>query len=226
MTVQPESVLAVAAENNTIVFSTSTGSLTSTTTLTNASFGASTFTAKDGTAVLEIEYLDSLGLEQEEVITLNGTTLVLTTFTDGIFVNDFYALLVSGGGTSDGNITIRKAGGSGTDTYNILGAGQNKSVVPKRMIPKGKTLILKGWSHSEVQDKRVIYRIRATCSHGVKRRLVYHFIANGYDKKFGSGEMTLNEEIPELSIMTISGWADQSAAEGACSWWGELKDNS
>jgi uncharacterized protein YqkB len=223
MTMQPENILCI---NNglTVVFSTATGSLGSTETLTNASFAASTFAAKTGSAVVEVEYLDSDGYEQEEVITLNGTTLVLSTFTDGIFVNDFYAMLTAESGTGTGNITVRKAGGTVADTYNMIGVGQNKSLVPKRMIPKGKTLILKGWDCSEVQGKRLIYRARATASHGVRRK-AYHFIDNTFLKLAPSPQYDANERIPELSLFTISGWADQSAAVGYVSWWGILETN-
>jgi len=223
MSVQPESILAGAAENNTIVFSIGTGTPASTTTITNASFDVANMVAKTGTACVEIEYLDGDGNEQEEVITMNGTTLVLTTFTDGIFVNDFYSRLSES--TGKGNITVRLAGGASTDIYNMLGIGQNKSLVPKRMVPKGKSLVLKGWDSSEVQAKRLIYRIRATVSHGIRVQHTYHFIDNMYIKSATSSQLALNELIPEFSIITISGWADQSAAEGSCSWWGVLKDN-
>ncbi len=226
MTVQPEGILAtnVPAQAK-LVFSTPTGSLASTETLTNASFGSGTFTAKTGTSVVESEYIDSDGVEQEEIIITNGSTEVSTSYTNGIFVNDFYARLVSDHGTSTGNITIRKVGGSGSDTYNMLGIGQNKSLVPKRMVPKGKTLILKGWDDGEVQGKRNIYRIRATCSHGIRVPHVYHFVDNNYIKSGQSPQYELNEKVPELSIVTISGWSDQSSAEGSCSWWGLLIDN-
>ncbi len=226
MTMQPEGVLStnVPAQSK-LVFSTPTGSLASTETLTNASFGAATFTAKTGIAVVESEYLDSEGDEREEIIIIDGTTAVPTSYTDGIFVNDFYARLVSDHGTGTGNITIRKSGGTGADTYNMLGIGQNKSLVPKRMVPKGKTLILKGWDDGEVQGKRNVYRVRATCSHGVRVPHVYHFIDNNYIKSAQSPQYIVNEKIPELSLITISGWADQASAEGSCSWWGLLIDD-
>ncbi len=226
MTMQPEGILCMdVSTQSKIVFTTPTGALTSTETLTNASFGSATFTAKDGTAVVEAENLDNDGSEFEEVIIMNGTTPVVLVAANSIFVNDFYARLVSGGGTGTGNITIRKAGGTGVDTYNMLGIGQNKSLVPKRMIPKGKTLILKGWDDGEVQGKRNIYRIRATCSHGVRVRHVYHFIDNNYIKTGQSPQYVINEKVPELAIVTISAWADSADAEGACSWWGILIDN-
>ncbi len=223
MSIQPEGILAGAAENNTIVFSIGTGTPASSTTVTNASFDVANMVAKTGTACVEIEYLDSNGNEQEEVVTLNGTTPVTTTFTDGIFVNDFYSKLSQS--TGKGNVTVRLAGGVGADTYNMLGIGQNKSLVPKRMVPKGKTLVLKGWDCSEVLSRRLIYRIRATASHGVRVQHTYHFIDNMYIKDATSPQLDLNEPLPQFTIITISGWADQSAAEGSCSWWGVLSNN-
>ncbi len=225
MTMQPEGILAADTGANSVVFSTATGGLASTETLTNASFTSGTFSAKTGTALVEIEYLDAEGEEQEENVIMNGTTAVSTSFTDGIFVNDFYCKLVSEHGTTTGNITVRQVGGGSSSTYNMLAIGQNKSLVPKRMIPKGKTLTILGWDCSEVQGRRVIYRIRATASHGKRVRHIYHFIDNEYLRNGASPQLIVCEKIPELSLITISAWGDSPSAEGSASWWGVLSDN-
>jgi len=225
MTAQPQKIIALRVGSDKIVFSTNTAALASTETLTNASFSAPTFAQKSGTAVVKIEYLDVDGYEQQEVLIMNGTTIVLTNYVDGIFVNDFYALLTAENETGKGYITIKKEGGVSAGIYNMLGVGQNKSLVPKRMVPRGKTLTLKGWDATEVQGKRVIYRIGCTASYGIRHNPVYHFTDNVYLKSSTSSQLMLNEIVPELSVLTISAWADQAGAEGSASWWGYLDDN-
>ncbi len=222
MTAQPEGIKATAA-GLVIAFQIDTGTPTSTDTLSNASWGAGTMTARTGVGIVEIEYLDSSGAEQEEVIVMNGTTAVLTAYTDAMFVNDFYSLLSAT--TATGNITVRTAGGSGIDTYNIIAIRGNKSLVCNRMVPKGKSLILHGWKGTEVGNKRNIYRIRSTDMHGIRRPGIFCFKDNVYLKLDSSGELKLNNLVPELSVVKISMWADQSSAEGSCSWWGILCDN-
>ncbi len=226
MTAQPEGINSAAGSVNTMVFSIDTGTPTSTETLTNASFGSANFLNKDGVPAVEILYLDADGAEQKETINLNGTTLVTSLVTTGIFVNDFHAVSSLRNSTADGNLDVRKAGGATTDIYNMIGVGGNKSVVPRRMVPAGKTLYLQGWRGYEVQSKRQIYRIRATAYDGARSvPWSYHFKDTMYLKLDSSGDVDVHATLPEMTIITISGWADQSAGEGSVSWWGVLVDD-
>jgi len=180
-----------------------------------------------GVLTIRIHYLDATGAEQTEDITMNGTTGVNTVATDIRFINDMYALTVGSSGVSDGNISIYKQGGSiANDLYSLIGKGGNKSLVPHRMVPLGKTLYLMGW-HAEVSSNdRCAIRIRSTDMYGSIISGVFCFKGVAYIAKFASGELDLHATpVPELSIVKVSHWDDQAGSEGSCGWWGYLETN-
>ncbi len=181
-----------------------------------------------GVLTVRIHYLDNTGAEQTEDVTLNGTTGVDTTATDMRFINDFYVLTVGSNGVAEGNITLYKKGGAiGTDLYNFIVAGGNKSMLPHRMIPLAKTLYLIDW-HCEqsTQGKRVAYRIRSTDMYGALISGVFCFKDACQVGQTGSGRLPLHSTpVPALSIVKISGWSDTAGTEGSCGWWGVLIDD-
>ena len=191
----------------------------------------STSTADNGvtaTGVIKIrlEYLDSTGTEQIEDVTLNGTTIVNTVATDIRYVNDMHTLEVGSTGVSEGNITCYKTGESiATHLYNFIVLGGNKSLIPHRMIPIGKTLLLKAWHAEEAQSKRCAFRLRATSIHGNLVEGIFLFQGVTYLNGGASGELLLNEMLPELTILKVSYWSDAIGAEGSCGWWGILVNN-
>ncbi len=181
-----------------------------------------------GALTIRIEYLNAAGAERTEDITLNGTTIVNTVATDIRFVNDMYTLTVGSNGVAEGNIGIYKFGGSiAANLYQMIGAGGNKSLVPHRMIPAGKTLYLQNW-HAEVSSNdRVALRIRSTDMNGFLLPGVFCFKDVVYMSKFASGQLELHgTKIPSLSIVKISHWDDQAGSEGSCGWWGILVNNN
>ncbi len=183
--------------------------------------------AGDGVLTLRLEYLDDTGAEQTEDITMNGTTGVNTVATDIRFVNDMYSLTVGATGVSEGDIVIYKAGESeATHLYNMIAAGGNKSLVPHRMVPLGKTLYLQSW-HTEISSNdRCAMKIRSTDMNGVLIPGVFCFKDVAYLSKVASGNLSLrNTPIPALSIVKISHWDDQAGSEGSCGWWGILVDD-
>ncbi len=166
------------------------------------------------------------GAEYTEDINMNGTTGVDTVITDGLFVNDMYAFDVGSNGVAEGNITLYKKGGAiATDLYNLIALGGNKSLVPHRMVPLGKTLLLKEFSASEAQGKRATFRIRSTDMYGVLIPGVFCFKGVAYVNKNFSPPVKLNCMVPALSIVKVSHWDDQAGAEGCCNWWGILIDD-
>lgn len=180
----------------------------------------------NGVATVVIHYLDDTGVEQAEIVELNGTTGVNTVATNIRFVNDMYAGSVGNNGVSRGNISIYKQGGSiGNDLYNLIAKGGNKSLVPHRMIPLGHTLFLRGWNCTEAQGKRCTFRIRSTDMNGSLIEGVFCFKGVAYLNKNTTGEMGLNETIPALSVVKVSHWDDQAGTEGSCNWWGILIEN-
>ena len=184
-------------------------------------------TTSTGVLSVRIHYLDVSGEEQTEDVILNGTTAVNTVATDIIFINDLYSLTVGSNGVSEGNITLYKTGGAiATDLYNLIALGGNKSLVPHRMIPAGKTLYLMGWHGEEAQDKRCVIRIRSTDMYGVLIPGVFCFKGNTYVRKNTSGELNLHgTPIPSMSIVKVTHWDDALGTEGAVGWWGYLKTN-
>jgi hypothetical protein len=176
-----------------------------------------------GVLTLRMEYLDASGDEQTEDITMNGTTGVDTVATDIRFINDLYSLTVGSNGVAEGNIRVYKKTDD-TLVYNMIHVGGNKSLVPHRMVPSGKALILKGWHVEEAQNKRVNVRIRSTDMNGLLISGVFCFKGTSYVKQTASGELALNIKIPALSIVKISGWAAIAGAEVGCGWWGILVD--
>ncbi|RKY40036.1 MAG: hypothetical protein DRP85_09380 [Candidatus Makaraimicrobium thalassicum] len=163
------------------------------------------------------------GKERTEDITMNGTTEVDTVITDGVFINDMYALSVGSNGVAVDHIKVYKKGEVGT-VYNMIAKGGNKSMIPNRMVPAGKTLILRGWHAEEAKGKRVAMRIRSTDMHGELIEGVFCFKDVAYINKAATGDLHLNIPIPSFSIIKVSGWADVAGAETSCGWYGILED--
>ncbi len=184
--------------------------------------------ASEGTGVqtLRLLYLDSTGAEQTEDVTLNGTNVVNTTATDIRFVNDVFAVAVGSGAVAAGNIGIYKTGDTIPNTlHQMIGAGGNKSLVPHRMVPLGKTLLLQEWHCTEAQGKRAAFRIRSTDMNGVLLPGIFCFKGVAYLKNDVSSPQPLEAAVPALSIVKVSVWPDQVGSEGSCSWWGYLVDD-
>ncbi len=178
-----------------------------------------------GTGVrrVRIDYIDAAGDEQTETVDLDGTTPVDTVATDIRFVNDMYTVLVGSNGVAEGEIIIYKKGAAST-IYNMIAEGGNKSLVPHRMVPAGKCLILQGWHATEAQGRRQTLRIRSTDMNGTLLPGVFCFKGVAYLNKTTTGELKLNVSIPALSIVKVSSWAVVAGGETSCSWWGVLCD--
>jgi hypothetical protein len=177
-----------------------------------------------GVLTVKLEYLDATGNEQTETVTLDGTTPVNTVATNIRFINDMYAASVGSNGVAEGHIKIYKTGTVG-DVYSMIALGGNKSLVPHRMVPLGKTLILKGWSAAEAQNKRVAFRLRSTDMSGVLLSGVFCFKGVSYLNQTTSSHIDLNVAVPALSIVKVSAWPNAISAEGSCYWWGILMDD-
>ncbi len=181
-------------------------------------------TAGTGVWTVRIEYIDAAGAEQTEDIDLDGTTPVNTVATDIRFVNDMYSVDPIGtGGVAADHIKIYKTGTVGL-VYNMIALGGNKSLVPHRMVPAGKELVLMGWHCEEAPGKRGAVRIRSTDMNGVLIPGVFCFKDVAYLNKSVSGDLAVTASVPALSIVKVSGWPDATPAEAGCSWWGYLFD--
>jgi len=178
-----------------------------------------------GARRIKLHYIQAVtGAEMVETVDLDGTTPVDTVATDIMFINDIYTVLTGSNGVAEGDIIVYKKGAAST-IYSMISAGGNKAMIPNRMVPAGHTLVMKGWHCEEAQGKRCAIRIRSTDMRGVLLP-VFCFKDVAYLKQTASGMLELNDNIPALSIIKVSAWPDQAAAETSCSWWGELWPNS
>ena len=177
-----------------------------------------------GVQTLLVEYIRAGGIQASEIVDMDGTTPVDLSVSDVIFIQDIHSETVGANGVAAGHIKIHNTANVGL-VYNMIQVGGNKSLVPLRMIPAGKHLILKEWYATEAQGKRVMIRIRSTDMHNVLKPNVFCFKGTSYMKSNASPPMAINQKIPSMSIVKVSGWAIQTGAECSCSWWGVLKDN-
>jgi hypothetical protein len=183
--------------------------------------------AGSGVQTLTVSYLDAAGAEQTTTVTMNGTTAVPLTPTDVRFVQDLQSLTVGTGGVADGNIRIYKTSDA-TLVYSMIATGGNQSLVPSKMVPAGKTLILREWVASESStNKRCRVRLRADCNNEVPPvRQAGVFLFKSVMALDGSGvQMPLAYTVPELSIVKASAWALSAGSEVSVHWWGVLIDD-
>ena len=174
-----------------------------------------------GVLTVMLEYIDAVGNEQTETVTMNGTTPVNTVATDIRFINSMHTMSAGSGAVAAGHIKIYKTGSVGL-VYNMIALGGNKSLVPHRMVPAGHKLFLKEWHCSEAQGKRIAYRIRSTDESGMLLPGIFVFKDACYLKQSASPDMSINVIVPALTIVKVTGWAIAINAEGSASWWGVL----
>ncbi len=180
-----------------------------------------------GALTVVVSYLDAAGDEQEEEVTLDGTTQVDTVAEDIRFVQDIQVSSVGSNGVAEGHIRIFKESDE-TLVYSMIAAGGNQSLVPHKMVPRAKTLCLWRWMGSEAsKSKRCRIRLRADCTNMVPPvRQAGVFLFKSVMALDGSGlPMELAYTIPAFSIVKVSAWAEVAGAEIGTHWWGILVDD-
>ncbi len=184
--------------------------------------------AGTGVQMVRMDYITPAGAEASLDIPTSGvagaTDLVIPNIR---FVQDLYAIQWGSGTskTAAGAIKIWKKSDT-TQVYSMIALGGNKSLVPNRMVPLGKTLYLQRWHATEAQNKRCAFRLRATTTpDGLTVIDGFLFKDVSYLNQAASPEMSLGEVIPALAIVKVTGWATAINAEGSCHWWGYLIDD-
>jgi hypothetical protein len=177
-----------------------------------------------GVLSVEVHYIDTDGVEQAEIVTMNGLTPVDTVFTNAIFIQDLHSYTVGANGVCEGHVRIYKTG-SPELVYNMIAAGGNKSLVPHRMVPAGKKLLLMGWHGGEVNSKNCAIRIRSTDRDGVLLPGVFCFKGTSYLNKNTTGPVPLHALCPAYSIVKASAWIETSTGVASVDWWGILRDD-
>lgn len=179
--------------------------------------------AGTGVRTVSVHYLDADGTEADQVVTLNGTTPVALTDTTVRYVNDMHAVTVGSNKVAAGTINVRNVA-TPSLVYSTISAGGNKSLVPNRMVPAGKTLYVTRWHAGESNGKRVDVRIRSTDYDGA---LTSAFLFKDHVELAGtaSGVLPVNFVSPALSIVKVTGWVAVTGADISCSWSGVLVDD-
>ena len=101
-----------------------------------------------GARAMRIHYLDTAGVQQSEDVPLNGTTAVLTTATDMMFVECQHLTDVGSAGAAVGDISTTN---DGTE-YSRIKAGDTRCTSSWRMVPAGKRLVVTDWSKSSISS--------------------------------------------------------------------------
>ena len=172
-----------------------------------------------GIRTLDLHYLDSSGLEQEETLILNGTTAVTTVATDINDVQWMHALTVGTGGVAAGNITLRTVGGAGTD-YEYITAGGNQSLSARYTIPAGKTGYIVGWQVS-ANTQVVDFRLRATVERFDRVLIagVFLFQDSAVLKESTTGWIPMPfTKVPAGAMIKLSGLSAASGGNGGGSF--------
>ena len=183
--------------------------------------------AGTGAQKIMVFYLDAAGAEQSEEVDMNGTTAVNMVATDIAFVQDLSTSQVGSNTVAEGNIRIYKTTDA-TLVYSMIAAGGNQSMMPHKMVPAGKTLLMKMWVPCEAQGKRCAIRLRADCTNEVppvRQAGVFLFKSVAYCNQFSPGAIPLAYTIPAMSIVKASAFADAIGADTSVHWWGVLVDN-
>jgi hypothetical protein len=117
--------------------------------------------AGTGAQSVDIHYLDSVGVEQEETVTMDGLTPVNTVGLDFDKIQWMHTKTVGANvnGVAVGNISLRDT--TGATTYEYIGAGGNQSLSCRYHVPTGYTGFILGWDASGI-TKEVDLRLRAT----------------------------------------------------------------
>ncbi len=181
-----------------------------------------------GTQKVNVDYIQAgTGLALSETVEMNGTTAVPLVNTDIAFINDIYTNQVGTNGVAVGHIRIYEIA-TPANVFSMIASGGNQAMMPHKMVPGDKTLILKGWHCEEAQNRRVNVRIRSTDRHGELLSGIFCFKDVAYVRNTTSGWLPLNIKVPAWSVVKISGWVDFGGSgdtEVSCGWAGILIKN-
>lgn len=118
-----------------------------------------------GVRTIRFNYLDADLIEREEVVTLNGTTPVLTAATNIRWVGEIHMLTYGSGKAFAGDLTVTNAG----TRYKFIPAGNRTTRSSAYRVPAGKRLIVhtlyaastSGTSAARVNVEVVVSRINS-----------------------------------------------------------------
>lgn len=186
-----------------------------------------------GTRTLEIHYVDANGNEKGENITMNGLTPVVTTATNIRFIQDIHTLTVGSNLAAVGTISISQQGAPAI-VYSTITPGMNRALNSSKMVPAGKTLIIRAFNASggaAAGGKSADIRLRTTSHHGLILPVSPNpvFLINDNFLSFNSGSSRLYLEtpiiIPSLAVVKCTAFSSAGGSDVQASWFGILVTN-
>lgn len=120
-----------------------------------------------GALTVHIHYLDTNYNTRSMLMTMNGTTPVLTVPTNILRVNNFHVNSVGSSGAAVGTISLQAVGGA--VTYGVISATHNRARMPMFTVPAGMVGYIKSWQVSSASAAAAIVEadLRATCHEGL-----------------------------------------------------------
>jgi hypothetical protein len=175
--------------------------------------------AGTGVQQVEIHYLDGSWEEQEETVTLNGTTAVATVATDIYRVQSMHAVAVGSGGVAAGNIDLREVDDS--PVYARIPLGYNNALSAVWTVPAGKTLFITGWGQgvgNAAGNRMATFRLRATMNEGVYLAGVFQVTSLVVLQDMANKvEFDIPIACPAKTDIKISAVSDSITANAICS---------
>jgi hypothetical protein len=98
------------------------------------------YSAKAGAVAVRISYLDGSYAQKDEIVLLNGTTVVPTVNLNLFRINNFRVIGTGANGVPTGGISIRHL--SDTPVYSYIAAGFNRARNSIYTVPAGKTVYI------------------------------------------------------------------------------------
>ena len=176
-----------------------------------------------GVRTVEVHYLDAAGDEHEETVIMNGLGAVALNETNVRFVNDFHAATVGTGGVAAGTITLYKQGAPLT-VYARIAAGMNKNLSTQKMVPAGRVFYLTQWKATATASKPIAMRLRIPAEHGIEFPGIFMHVDSAYLQDMSYVHtFDIPIQVPEFSIIKVTGYATQAGAEVSASWGGWIE---
>jgi hypothetical protein len=171
-----------------------------------------------------VHYLDTNYDIQNEQVTLNGVTPVLTVATNILRINSLHAIKVGTTGNAVGNISLQNVGGG--VTYGFISSGINTAMQAIYTVPNGVTGYISHWQASSGSSGNHFCQIelRATTHDGTIWPGVF-LIQDGTGTQNSGVEITFPIPIPipskadvKLSVISDASNANVTALGAIMGW--------
>jgi len=179
-----------------------------------------------GAQTVEITYLDVNFDQQQEILSMDGQTPVLTVATDIEDIQWMHVVTLGGiaNQTALGAITLRAI--ADTPVYETIAAGGNQSLSARYKIPNGFTGYILKWRTTAV-TKQVDFRLRANVDRFSRAVIGPFLFQDASLQDVGSSpDIHLCAKIPMLGTVKISGLSVAGGGGGSCAFDLLLVDNN